>query len=277
MEKTKIFNVIILDKSGSMSSIRQAAIDGVNETISGITISQKEHEDTQQHYILLNAFCSHGIDTIYNNVKIDEAKNMEEVDYRPCCSTPLYDTIGITLSKLEERLEEVEDYMVFVTVITDGYENASVKYSGADIKNLIERLKEKGWSFSYLGSDHDVEKVAGDLSFDRFQSFQHTGEDTKRAFRERNMERWVEARALDEVLLMERSEGKKFSNKERLLHISKKLNEMEGKDTIDRKTPPFNTPSDLLDEKSTEQEKTEEKTAQPSKEKKGIFRRLFSK
>lgn len=34
--KTQVFNVVILDKSGSMESIRQAAIDGFNETLAGI-------------------------------------------------------------------------------------------------------------------------------------------------------------------------------------------------------------------------------------------------
>ena len=35
-EKTQVFNVIILDKSGSMESIRKAAVDGFNETLAGI-------------------------------------------------------------------------------------------------------------------------------------------------------------------------------------------------------------------------------------------------
>ena len=34
--KTKIYNLVILDKSGSMSSIAKAAISGFNETIGGI-------------------------------------------------------------------------------------------------------------------------------------------------------------------------------------------------------------------------------------------------
>ena len=36
MQKTQIFNVIILDRSGSMQRIRQAAVDGFNETLVGI-------------------------------------------------------------------------------------------------------------------------------------------------------------------------------------------------------------------------------------------------
>lgn len=31
--RTKVYNVIILDKSGSMNSIAKQAVDGVNETI----------------------------------------------------------------------------------------------------------------------------------------------------------------------------------------------------------------------------------------------------
>ncbi len=30
MQKTQVFNVIILDRSGSMQNIRQAAVDGFN-------------------------------------------------------------------------------------------------------------------------------------------------------------------------------------------------------------------------------------------------------
>ena len=41
--KTQVFNVVILDKSGSMESIRQAAIDGFNETLAGIQKAQEKY------------------------------------------------------------------------------------------------------------------------------------------------------------------------------------------------------------------------------------------
>lgn len=41
MTKTQVFNVIILDKSGSMENIRQSAIDGFNETLNGIKRRRK--------------------------------------------------------------------------------------------------------------------------------------------------------------------------------------------------------------------------------------------
>ena len=36
IQKTQVFNVVILDRSGSMETIRKAAIDGFNETLAGI-------------------------------------------------------------------------------------------------------------------------------------------------------------------------------------------------------------------------------------------------
>ena len=48
--KTRIFNLIIIDESGSMQYIKTAAIDSVNETIQTIRSAQKKHEE-QEHYI----------------------------------------------------------------------------------------------------------------------------------------------------------------------------------------------------------------------------------
>jgi hypothetical protein len=56
--KAQVYNVIILDKSGSMESIRQAAISGFNETLNGIKKAQEKFADTQEHYVSLVAFCS---------------------------------------------------------------------------------------------------------------------------------------------------------------------------------------------------------------------------
>ncbi len=48
--------------------------------------------------------------------------------------------------------------------MTDGEENASREYSGKQIKELIERFKNEKWTFTYIGTDHDVDKIALNLS-----------------------------------------------------------------------------------------------------------------
>ena len=46
--KTQIYNLIILDKSGSMSTIAKAAIAGFNETVGGIRSAQERFKETRE-------------------------------------------------------------------------------------------------------------------------------------------------------------------------------------------------------------------------------------
>lgn len=67
---------------------------------------------------------------------------------------------------------------VLVTVVTDGYENASVEYKGKDIKALIDELKGMGWVFVYVGANQDVEAVAATISIENKMCFSCTPKGT---------------------------------------------------------------------------------------------------
>lgn len=176
--KTQIYNLIILDKSGSMHSIANAAIDGLNETMNGIRVAQEKHAETQQHYVTLHVFCGCEQKDVYDRKPIESVKELTRKDYRPCCNTPLYDAIGFSLNKIKETVKDLEDYAVAVTIITDGYENSSKEFDGPSIAQLIKELREKGWAFSYMGADHDVEQVALTLNIHNVVQFEHTSEGT---------------------------------------------------------------------------------------------------
>ena len=115
--KTRIFNLIIIDESGSMQSIKTAAIDSVNETIQTIRSSQKKHED-QEHYVSLVTF-NDDVKTVYECVPVDEIKELTAETYQPDCCTALYDAMGISLNALRKKV--AEDDKVLVTVVTDGH------------------------------------------------------------------------------------------------------------------------------------------------------------
>lgn len=66
--KTRIFNLIIIDESGSMQSIKKQAIDSVNETIQTIRSAQTKHEE-QEHYVSLITF-NDNVKTIYDCVPV---------------------------------------------------------------------------------------------------------------------------------------------------------------------------------------------------------------
>ena len=166
--KTRIFNLIIMDESGSMQSIKKEAIDSVNETIQTIRSAQKKHED-QEHYVSLVTF-NDDVKTVYECVAVDEIKEL--TIYRPDCCTALYDAMGISLNALRKKVAEEDK--VLVTVVTDGYENASKEYSGKAIKALVDELKAKDWVFAYIGANQDVEAVAATISITNVMKFEAT-------------------------------------------------------------------------------------------------------
>ena len=196
--KTKIYNVMILDKSGSMSSIARQAVSGVNETLASIR-SQQLKDPNQENYVTLVAFCGCERKLIYDQVPISEVKDLTDRDYRPCCMTPLYDAVGETITRIHQAIEG-RDSAVAVTIITDGYENASREFSHKAVKALIEQYKEEGWLFAYIGADHDVEAVAFDLSIDNAMQFDKTVEGTHAMFERNNDSRTLWAKAVSVCL-----------------------------------------------------------------------------
>ena len=164
----RVHNLIILDESGSMQSIYQPALTGVNETLQTIREAQKEHKD-QTHFVSLIAFDSGHYNRIYNHLAADMAIDITQEQYRPGGCTPLYDAMGRAINELRPNVAKGD--VVLVTVITDGYENASREYNGTAIKSLVETLKKEGWVFTYIGANQDVEAVAASMSIDNHLAF----------------------------------------------------------------------------------------------------------
>lgn len=175
------YNLIILDRSGSMTTIRNKAVAGVNETLGTIKAFARENADTRQ-YVTLLSFCGCKMDYSYSNTPIERVGEFTREMYEPCCSTPLYDAIGGACSKLLALTAGDNDARVSVTIITDGYENASREWNHGAIAKLIGDLKEKGWLFAYIGADHDVEKTAISINIDNHLTFTHDEEGTEAMF-----------------------------------------------------------------------------------------------
>ena len=184
--KTQVYNLVILDKSGSMESIRTEAINGYNETLGSIKSTQLKFLDTQEHFVSLAAFCDCGIDMIYDMTPIKDAEKLTREKYDPCCCTPLFDAIGKTVKTLKKKIADVEDAAVLVTIITDGYENSSKEWDAKGVSKLIEECKEDGWMFSFIGAGEDVVKVATTISITNTMVWENTSEGTKKMFDEEN-------------------------------------------------------------------------------------------
>lgn len=173
--KAHIYNLIIVDESGSMAHLCEATLSGINETIGTIRSAQKEFGDTQEHNLTLVTFDTNRdrqpVRTLIDCQPINEVGEFK--DYMPNGCTPLFDAMGQSLTRLHDRIKNDADASAVVTVLTDGLENSSREWRADALRRLIEQLKEEGWSFSYMGSAHDVKEVTDLLSIDNVVEFSH--------------------------------------------------------------------------------------------------------
>jgi hypothetical protein len=181
--KTKVYNVIIMDRSGSMWDIQKSAIQGYNEVLGGVKADARKYAETQEHFMTLVLFDSSSIDNVYWNEDPAKAAILTAETYVPGACTPLYDAIGKTLTRLQKELHGDPNVSVIVTIITDGLENSSTEYSLKAVQALIGHLKEEGWSFAYMGTDHDVEGVTMSLSITNVVKFEKTEAETQAVFK----------------------------------------------------------------------------------------------
>lgn len=176
----RIFNLLVVDESGSMDIIRKQAFAGINETLQTIKAMQEQHKELEQRVTLIT-FDSNHKKTIYDNTPADKAHKLNWADYRPCGCTPLYDAIGMGISKINAQTTDGDT--VLVTIITDGEENCSTEFSLPMIKNLIEKLKKQNWTFAFIGTDNlDVEGMSRAMSIDNHLTFSHNEEGTRQMF-----------------------------------------------------------------------------------------------
>ena len=184
--KQKIYNLIVLDASGSMYSIRQEAIAGVVETIQTIRSAQEKNKD-QEQLLSLIVFNGSNIATVYDRMPITKVPDFNERDYQPTDSTPLYDAMGNGITHLRRYIEEESN--VLVTVITDGYENSSREWNHQQIFQLVEELKKSNWLFTYIGANQDALAVAKGMGIDHSMNFCSDRKGTEEMFKKEKLSR----------------------------------------------------------------------------------------
>lgn len=147
---------ILLDRSGSMSAIREPMESAYKEFL-------LKHAEVPSTRITLMQFDDvNPLQIVYQDVPIKDARGLR---LEPRGNTPLLDAFCNAIDKTGERLsdlskEERPDQVLFV-VITDGEENASKKYRRHDVFNRVSKQREFfGWNFVYLGANQDAIKEA---------------------------------------------------------------------------------------------------------------------
>ena len=164
--------VFILDRSGSMSALRDDTIGGFNTMI-------EQQKKTDADVLVSTVMFSDDSSVIHDRVHICDIKDLTRDDYAPMGCTALLDAVGDAVKHISNihkyaRKEDVPNKTMFV-ITTDGMENASTHYSQRDVKRLIEKQKEKyGWEFLFIGANIDSVETAGSIGIDARRAVNYT-------------------------------------------------------------------------------------------------------
>lgn len=147
---------VILDRTGSMESIRDDTIGGFNAFLQ----EQKQQEFGMATLTLVQFDSQDPYEVIHQFIPIQTVSEMTRQTYVPRAATPLLDAIGRGINDLEQRLAAMEPSqkparVVFV-IITDGQENSSREFLKYQIvKMLQEKQEHEGWQCVFLSADLD--------------------------------------------------------------------------------------------------------------------------
>ncbi len=157
--------VFILDRSGSMSGLEKDTIGGFNALIE----KQKKQDGTC--YVSTVLFDNSAL-VIHDRVRLSEVHPMTENDYTVGGCTALLDALGGAIRHIGNihkyaRPEDVPEHTLFV-ITTDGMENASRRYDSRQVKQMIQRQKEKyGWEFLFLAANIDAVETAARFGIEK--------------------------------------------------------------------------------------------------------------
>jgi len=171
MKKNLTELVFILDRSGSMAGLEGDTIGGFNAMLE----KQKKGEgDVLVSTVLFDTTC----DVIHDRVDIQHIRPLTTEDYSVRGCTALLDALGDAIRHIGTvhkyaREEDVPAHTLFV-ITTDGMENASRRYSLADVREKIERQQTKyGWEFIFLGANMDAVETAGRYGIPQTHAVRH--------------------------------------------------------------------------------------------------------
>ncbi|HLO29381.1 MAG TPA: vWA domain-containing protein [Anaerolineales bacterium] len=144
---------VILDRTGSMESIRDDTIGGFNAFLNA-----QKAESSSATLTLVQFDSQDPYEVIHQFKPLQEVPELTRETFVPRATTPLLDAIGRGINDLEKGLadlaEEDRPARVVMVIITDGQENASREFRKDQIEKMIKEKQEKSdWQFVFLSAD----------------------------------------------------------------------------------------------------------------------------
>ena len=216
MKKDYTHISIILDRTGSMETIRDDTIGGFNTFL-----KQQKAEPGEATLTLVQFDTQDPYEVLHRFKPIAEIHEMNRETFVPRAATPLLDAIGRGINDLEKSLTEIEKNerpsRVIMVIITDGQENSSVEFRRNQIEKMIKEKQEKSdWQFAFLSADLAAinDALASGFGADSTMAYDKTAKGTALA--------WVSASERIAAYRSGRSKDVSFTEEDRAKQESEK-------------------------------------------------------
>lgn len=162
---------ILLDRSGSMSSIQDDVIGGFNELLAEQRAAAAELVGPAPRITLVQFDSQDPQEVVLDAADLSVARPLDRHTFVPRGSTPLLDATAELIGRAARRVAKrrakgkAAESIVFVS-ITDGAENASTRHTLAQVLSMIEAKRREGWTFAFLNSTVDAYADAQRLGYD---------------------------------------------------------------------------------------------------------------
>jgi len=207
---------VILDRTGSMESIREDTIGGFNAFV-----NQQKAEPGTATLTLVQFDSQDPYEVIHKFKALEAVPALTRETFVPRASTPLLDAMGRGINDLEKSLTEMKDEekpsRVVMVIITDGQENASREFRKDQVAKMIkEKQEHSAWKFVFLSADLAAigDALASGIHANSTISFSRSAQGTSAA--------WASASARVADYRADRSKDVSFTEEDRAQQESEK-------------------------------------------------------
>jgi len=153
--------VVVLDRSGSMASMKEEAEGGL-----ATFVAEQKAQEGEARFTL--AIFDDRYDVVHDRIDLQQAP--ERFALEPRGMTALLDAVGRTIANVGHALSETPEAerpaAVLFCVVTDGGENSSREYAGDAVRRMVKEQTDKySWQFTFLGAGPEVFAQGDRLGF----------------------------------------------------------------------------------------------------------------
>ncbi len=153
-KKNKTYIGMVIDRSGSMNSIRDQTIDGINTFIN-------EQRASGEDIVVSYAQFDDVYELVYDSVGLEFVPAITRETFVPRSMAALNDAIGKTINHVASYIAAQPDAdrpnKVVMVIVTDGQENASRNFTSGAIRELVtDKQSNHDWQFVFLAANQNA-------------------------------------------------------------------------------------------------------------------------